>query len=74
MRDVSFSGASTQYLLDVAGAGSWVVFEQNLEVDRGIRVGDEVSLAWDARHTFTLRGDQDLMAGRDDDLVAVEAS
>ncbi|MEP6798462.1 MAG: ABC transporter ATP-binding protein, partial [Lapillicoccus sp.] len=73
VRDVSFSGVSTQYLLDVPGAGSWVVFEQNLEVDRRIRAGDVVSLSWDARHTFTLRGDQDLHAGLDEEVLQVVA-
>lgn len=69
IRDVSFSGVGTQYLLETRGAGTWVVFEQNLEVDRRLRAGDVVDLAWDPRHSFTLRGDQDLHAGLDAALV-----
>ncbi len=69
IRDVSFSGVSTQYLVEVAGVGSWVVFEQNLEVDRWARTGSQVDLAWDPRHTFTLRGDQDLSAGIEDAVL-----
>lgn len=69
IRDVSFSGVSTQYLLETRGAGTWVVFEQNLEVGRRLRAGDVVDLAWDPRHSFTLRGDQDLHAGLDAALI-----
>ncbi len=72
VQDVSFSGVSTQYLLDVEGAGAWIVFEQNLEVDRHVRRGDVVELGWDPRHTFTLRGDQDLHAGIDEDLLLAD--
>ena len=38
--DVSFSGVSTQYIVDVPGLGSWTVFAQNLGVDAVARRGD----------------------------------
>lgn len=60
---VGFTGVSTEYVVDVPGAGEWVVFEQNLEVDSAARVGDEVSVAWDLRHTFALPGSEDILAG-----------
>ena len=44
--DVSFSGVSTQYLVDVPGLGSWTVFAQNLGVDAVARRGDSVLLMW----------------------------
>lgn len=63
VRDVGFTGVSTEYLVDIPGAGVWSVFEQNVEVDAVARVGDEVAVAWDLRHTFALPGDQDILAG-----------
>ncbi|WP_082177187.1 ABC transporter ATP-binding protein [Arsenicicoccus sp. oral taxon 190] len=71
VRDVAFTGVATQYLLDVPGAGSWTVYEQNVDVETAARPGDLVTLAWDLRHTFTLAGDDDPLAGLDDDLAAL---
>jgi spermidine/putrescine transport system ATP-binding protein len=71
--DVSFSGVSTQYIVDVPGLGSWTVFAQNLGVDAVARPGDQVVLRWDPRHAFTLPGDEDLSAGVDPDVVEVSA-
>jgi spermidine/putrescine transport system ATP-binding protein len=42
-----------------------VVFEQNDEGLHDLRVGDKVSLEWDAEHTFALDGAQDINAGAD---------
>jgi spermidine/putrescine transport system ATP-binding protein len=71
--DVSFSGVSTQYIVDVPGLGAWTVFAQNLGVDAVARPGDQVLLTWDPRHAFTLPGDEDLSAGVDPDVVEVSA-
>ena len=71
--DVSFSGVSTQYIVDVPGLGAWTVFAQNLGVDAVARPGDQVLLRWDPRHAFTLPGDEDLSAGVDPDVVEVSA-
>ncbi len=70
--DVSFLGVATQYLLDVPGAGRWVVHEQNRDVDAGARPGDVVSLAWDLRHTFTLPGTEDPLAGTEENIAQIE--
>jgi spermidine/putrescine transport system ATP-binding protein len=69
--DVSFSGVSTQYLVEVPGVGTWTVFAQNLEVAQTAQVGDRVLLNWDPRHTFTLAGDEDLLAGMSPELAEV---
>jgi spermidine/putrescine transport system ATP-binding protein len=61
--DVSFCGVSTQFLVDVPGAGRLSVFSQNLDPARNARPGDEVQLAWAVQHTFGLRGDEDTHAG-----------
>lgn len=63
VRDVSFSGVSTQYLVDVPGLGTLGVFAQNLDASVPVRPGDSVSLAWSARHTFGLDGEQETTAG-----------
>lgn len=62
--DVAFSGVSTQYLVQVPGAGALSVFSQNLD---GVTVpaGTQVSLAWSVDRTFVLVGAQNLAAGRD---------
>ncbi|KRC50528.1 spermidine/putrescine ABC transporter ATP-binding protein [Leifsonia sp. Root227] len=52
--DVSFSGVSTQYLVDVPGAGTIVVFAQNLSSGPVASLGGEVWIAWDPSHTFVL--------------------
>lgn len=53
--DVSFTGVATQYLVEVASGGTWVVYEQNLDVERNtIRAGDEVWLGWDPGHAFAV--------------------
>jgi spermidine/putrescine transport system ATP-binding protein len=69
--DASFSGVSTQYLVDVPGIGVMSVFSQNLGVGTLARVGDKVTLAWTPEHTFLLSGEQDLSAGVDEDVKEV---
>ena len=60
--DASFTGASTEYLVDAEGIGTVGVFAQNhggaLFAD-----GDRVTLGWDPEHAFGLRGDEDSRAG-----------
>jgi spermidine/putrescine transport system ATP-binding protein len=57
---------STQFLVDVPGAGRLSVFSQNLDPASNARPGDEVQLAWAVQHTFGLRGDEDTHAGLED--------
>jgi spermidine/putrescine transport system ATP-binding protein len=52
--DVSFSGVSTQYLVDVPGAGELVVFAQNMVFGPVVNVGAEVYISWNADHGFGL--------------------
>jgi spermidine/putrescine transport system ATP-binding protein len=56
--DVSFSGVSTQYLVDVPGVGTVVVFAQNMASGPVVTLGTEVWVSWDADHTFVLADDQ----------------
>ena len=73
--DVSFSGVSTQYLVDVAGLGTVVVFAQNLSSGPAAGFGDEVWVSWEASHTFVL-ADEPPAHGRfadDTDTQAVAA-
>ena len=62
--DVSFTGVSTQYLVDVPGFPRASVFEQNLDVEPIThRPGDQVWLSWDAGHAFIVPPTDDLSAG-----------
>lgn len=63
--DVSFSGVSTQYLVDVPGAGRLSVFSQNVSAGASYRPGDVVRVAWAVPHSFGLPGDSDASAGRE---------
>ena len=52
--DASFSGVSTQYLVDVPGFGNVSVFAQNTSLGDHARDGDEVFLSWSPEHVFGL--------------------
>lgn len=52
--DVSFSGVSTQYLVDVPGLGPIIVFAQNMHAGPVASLGASVWVAWDPAHTFVL--------------------
>ena len=55
--DVSFSGVSTQYLVDVPGVGKLIVFAQNMTFGSEVREHDEVWLSWAVDHGFGLEDD-----------------
>ncbi|HNV12212.1 MAG TPA: ABC transporter ATP-binding protein [Propionibacteriaceae bacterium] len=62
--DVSFSGVSTQYIVDVPGMATASVFEQNLDVEPvSARPGDQVWLTWDEGHAFVVGGGEHLTDG-----------
>jgi spermidine/putrescine transport system ATP-binding protein len=61
--DVSFTGVSTQYLVQMPWGQELMVFAQNLSARAGAAVGAGVTLAWDPAHTFALPADQDVEAG-----------
>lgn len=55
--DVSFSGVSTQYIVESPEFGAITVFEQNVEAGPGAALGDQVWVSWSVEHTFGLRDD-----------------
>ena len=61
--DVSFTGVSTQYQVDVPGLGTLGVFAQNLAGGARAAVGDQVRLAWAPGFTFGLDGADDAHDG-----------
>jgi len=75
--DVSFSGVSTQYLVHIPGAGTVVVFAQNMSAGPTATLGSEVWVAWDAVHTFVLADDPPADGKFDDDtdtqMIATQA-
>jgi len=52
--DVSFSGVSTQYLVDVPGHGTMLVFSQNTGSGPSVGLGAEVWTSWLIEHGFGL--------------------
>jgi spermidine/putrescine transport system ATP-binding protein len=55
--DVSFSGVSTQYQVEVRGLGTIVVFAQNMVFGPVAHLGSEVWLSWNTDHGFGLADD-----------------
>ncbi|WBU38315.1 ABC transporter ATP-binding protein [Homoserinibacter sp. YIM 151385] len=55
--DVSFSGVSTQYQVEVPGIGVVAVFAQNLQFGPAAQLGAEVWLSWSIEHGFGLEDD-----------------
>ncbi len=59
IRDVSYVGVSTQYIVDSKSGIPLTVYEQNVErTSQGslYRAGDTVRLSWLPEHTFVVRG------------------
>jgi spermidine/putrescine transport system ATP-binding protein len=59
IRDVSYVGVSTQYIVDSKSGIPMTVYEQNVErTSQGslYRAGDTVRLSWLPEHTFVVRG------------------
>ncbi|MDQ1576419.1 MAG: spermidine/putrescine transport system ATP-binding protein [Microbacteriaceae bacterium] len=52
--DVSFSGVSTQYIVDVPRLGTMVCFAQNMVFGPVVDVGAQVWLSWKVDHGFGL--------------------
>ena len=55
--DVSFSGVSTQYQVQIPGLGLMTVFSQNMAFGPVVNVGAEVWLSWTVDHGFGLADD-----------------
>ena len=52
--DVSFSGVSTQYLIEIPGAGIVTVFAQNMAFGPVVNEGAELWVSWQVEHGFGL--------------------
>lgn len=55
--EVSFSGVSTQYQVEVPGIGLVTVFAQNMQFGPTAHVGSEVWVSWSMEHAFGLEDD-----------------
>jgi spermidine/putrescine transport system ATP-binding protein len=63
VKDVSFTGTSTQYLVRLRSGQDLTVFEQNTGARSPMAAGAEVDVRWARQHTFVLDGSQDIHAG-----------
>jgi spermidine/putrescine transport system ATP-binding protein len=55
VKDVSFLGVATSYLVDMPSGTTWSCYEQNLDVEPiDLRPGDEVWLTWNPAHAFAV--------------------
>lgn len=54
--DVSFSGVSTEYLIDIPGVGTVTLFAQNMVFGPVVHAGAEVWVSWNVEHGFGLDG------------------
>ncbi|MEU1310488.1 ABC transporter ATP-binding protein [Streptomyces cinnamoneus] len=61
----SFTGVSTQYLVDSPAGTGLSVYEQNIERDSRLAPGAEVVLHWNPGHSFGLDAAQNVEAGTD---------
>jgi spermidine/putrescine transport system ATP-binding protein len=57
--DVSFSGVSTQYIVQLPGTGPLVVFAQNMVFGPVVNLGAEVWVSWTVDHGFGLADRED---------------
>lgn len=70
--DVSYTGVSTQYLVRTEWDYDLTVFEQNSIVGDRCELGDDVIVHWAPEHTFGLDGSEDIHAGLDEEILALE--
>lgn len=70
--DLSFTGVSTQYTVEIPGIGPVGVFEQNMVFGSVFSVGSEVWVRWRPEHTFGL--DADAQAGAAEAIADSEDS
>ena len=56
VRQVVYMGVSTQYITELPGGEKLVLYQQNVHDASGFDVGEEVSVAWDARNCLVLGG------------------
>ena len=68
VRDASFFGVSTQYVIDTPSGEHWMAFEQN-SGGSVIPAGTKVYATWKPEQAFGLPGSEDVLAG---DQIAAE--
>lgn len=71
--DVSYTGVSTQYLIETTWGQEITAFEQNSIVGDRSAVGDPVVLHWAAEHTFGLDPAEGLTSGLDHAVLDLES-
>jgi spermidine/putrescine transport system ATP-binding protein len=71
--DVSYTGVSTQYLVETDWRQELTVFEQNVVVGDRSDVGDRVVLHWSPSHTFGLDISGGATTGVDTEVLALGA-
>ncbi len=71
--DVSYTGVSTQYLVETDWDQELIVFEQNVVVGDRSDVGDRVILHWSPKHTFGLDVSGGATVGVDTEVLALGA-
>jgi spermidine/putrescine transport system ATP-binding protein len=71
--DVSFSGVSTQYLVEVPGVGTITVFAQNMVFGPVVNRGSEVWVSWTVEHGFGLADEEGVSPrfAADDDTQSI---
>ena len=73
VRDVSYTGVSTQYLVETPWGQSIIAFEQNSIVGDRCELGDPVVLGWAPDHTFGLDPAEGIHAGLDRAVLELES-
>ena len=61
--DVSYTGVSTQYQVEMPWGQELMVFEQNDDNEPMLRKGESVTLSWEPVFTFALDGNENVRAG-----------
>jgi spermidine/putrescine transport system ATP-binding protein len=56
IRQILYLGVSTQYILELPDGGSMILYRQNVHDAAYPAIGDEVSVAWEARNCLVLGG------------------
>jgi spermidine/putrescine transport system ATP-binding protein len=60
VKDVSFLGVATSYLIEMPSGTVWSVYEQNLDLEPlDLRPGDECWISWDPGHAFGVPVDEE---------------
>lgn len=72
--DVSYTGVSTQYLVRTQWGAELIAFEQNMIVGDRCEIDDDVIIHWAPEHTFGLDGNEDITAGVDEEILALDLS